>query len=66
AVTGDPQMATLQAVFYPSLWMLARGLRRGLIWNLATAVGVTAGRSRDRGFTAGTLPGARVPDLLSG
>ncbi|KAB1657694.1 hypothetical protein F8O09_08750 [Pseudoclavibacter sp. CFCC 11306] len=43
ALTGDPQMATLQAVFYPSLWMLARGLRRGLIWNLITAVSVTAG-----------------------
>lgn len=60
AVTGDPQMATLQAVFYPSLWMLARGLRRGLIWNLATAVGVTAG------LLAGTWGDSGWSGLASG
>lgn len=69
ATLGNPQMATLQTVFYPTVWASALSLGNGMRWNTATAtataITVTAGLVGNALWRGGSAP-KRSAHLPSG
>lgn len=65
ATAANPSLATMQAILFPLLWMLARTMRGAVVANLLLAVSVVVGFLAGLGVTFAVLREAVVIEVIS-